>query len=400
MQDRFQADLTSFYQRWHTLERSLGTKGGLVIDFDVAARPPHTRWEPYASREDALDALTALRERLEHEPGLVNPRYLRQRLLGADTYLRALMGQRFGFLDAVQRMMGVWPAPLLPDELETAREAARDALGARGIPWSEEGRALITSRWGRRDLDSFEAELRAAARTFVARLCARVPGAPDPEYQIVMAKEDAYWSNWIDGDVDHGVTLRVNTHPRTSYDRWSPVALAAHEIAGHAVHVACLRLGATPEGGMRVDPGALNLTVHSCEAFQMEGLAQVMLHLLAEPGELAPDFEALERYRVYAKERVNAAQLELEEGRPVDEVCARLLADCPLSKPLSLRSDLRDRARDPLYRAYVHVYAPSRRMFMQIADLPRSAQDALLGELLFGLFTPAQIAEKIAAARS
>ncbi len=391
----FDDDLTIFYQRWHAYERSLGPKGGLVIDFDMAARPPDTRWQPYESREEALDALEAVAIRAEQTSDLVNPEYIRQRLQGSECYLRALMGERFSFWTAVKRMMGVYPAPLLPDELSAQGDAARQALDARGIPWSTDGRDVLRQRFGLTDLSGFDDALRGWARTFVDRLRARVPETPDPAYRIELAHEDAYWANWIDGSVSYGVTLKVNTHPRAAYDRFSPMALAAHEIAGHAAHVAALRHGATEAGGRRVDPSALNLTVHSCEAFQMEGLAQAMLHILTEPDELDPDLRALELYRGYAGERVNAAQLDVVEGRPIDEVCAALLADCPLSRPLSLRSDLRDRSRDPLYRAYVFVYPPSRRTFRKIAELPRPRQDELLREMLFGLFTPAQIQRRI-----
>jgi hypothetical protein len=360
------------------------------------AEPRRPAWEPWESREDALEALEALQDRLGSTPGIVNPTWLRQRLEGSETYLRALMGERASYRHVVTRMMGVDPAPLSDETLAGLRERAREALASIDIPWSEAGRDHVRERYAVADLRGLIAELRAQAVRLVARLRARVPEAPDPSYRVESAHEDAYWSNWIDGSVERGVTLKVNTHPRARYDRWSPLVLAAHEIAGHAVHVACMRLGAA-DG--RLDPAALNLTVHSSEAFQMEGLAQAMLEILSEPGELEPEFVAMELYRGYARERVNAAQQQVEDGQPIDRVTAALLADCPLSAPLSLRSDLRDRSLSPLHRAYVHVYAPARRQLLQIATLPRAAQDDLLGRLLFGLYTPDQIAAMVEAAR-
>lgn len=392
----FNADLSVFYQRWHATERAQGSRGGLVIDFDMA-EPRRPAWEPWESREDALEALEALQDRLGSTPGVVNPTWLRQRLEGSETYLRALMGERASYQRVVTRMMGVDPAPLPDDVLAEQRERARAALAAIDIPWSELGRDRVRERYAMGDLRRLIAELREASVRYVARLRARVSGAPDPTWRVESAHEDAYWSNWIDGSVERGVTLKVNTHPRARYDRWSPLVLAAHEIAGHAVHVACMRVGAT-DG--RLDPAALNLTVHSSEAFQMEGLAQAMLEILSDPGELEPEFVALELYRGYARERVNAAQQQVEEGQPIDRVCQALLEDCPLSASLSLRSDLRDRSLSPLHRAYVHVYAPARRLFLRIAALPRPAQDGLLGKLLFGLYTPDQIATMVEAAHA
>ena len=75
----------------------------------------------------------------------------------------------------------------------------------------------------------------------------------------------------------------MNTHERIEYEQRSARGLAAHEIAGHAAHVAGMRQ-AVRDG--RLDACALNLTVHSCEAFHMEGLAQVALYALSRPGEL------------------------------------------------------------------------------------------------------------------
>lgn len=393
--ETFHDQLTTFYQRWHAFERAQGPRGGLVIDFDMAPRPDGASYPPYESREEALDALEAVAVRFEQTPDLANPDYIKQKLIGSDAYLRALMGERFHFWTAVKRMMGVYPAPLLPDQLRALQAEAREALGACGVPWTPAGRDALRDRYGLANLTGFPDELRRWARILVDRLRARVPRLPDPAYAITFAHEDAYWANWIDGDRVRGVTLQINTHPRASYDRYSPLCLAAHEIAGHAVHVAALREAATAEGGQRVDPSALNLTVHACEAYQMEGLAQVMLHLLAEPGELDPDLRALELYRGYVKERVNAAQHDLEEGGSIDAVGRALEADCPLSRPQSLRADLRDRSLNPLYRAYVNVYAPSRRAFMKIVDLPRARQDRLLEAFLCRLHTPSQILDLI-----
>lgn len=390
----FHEDVTTFYQRWHALERALGPKGGLVIDFDMAPRGADPV-RAYASREDAFEVLVALQRRLPGQTGLANPTFLAARLGGSETYLRALMGERLPFHSYLSRTMGIDPTPPTAEALAEGREEARRRLTDRGVAWSPEGRTQIRDRFGRSSLDGFEAELRQAARTWVARLRARVHDLPEPEYRIEVANVDAYWANWIDGSVESGVTLKVNTHPRTEYNRWSPMALAAHEIAGHAVHVACLRRAATEEGGSKVDPCALNLTVHACEAFQMEGLAQSMLTFLAEPDELDADFLALEAYRQYAKERINLAQHELEAGQPIDEVCGRLIADCPLSKPLTVRSDLRDRAWSPLMRSYVYVYAPSQRLFLQATKLEPKRQAAFLRDMLTGLWTPEQIAARV-----
>lgn len=380
-----QRALATFTRRWHVLERSLGSRGGLVIDFDMAPRSlVPVSVEPYASREEALDRLTRLRADVATATGLHNHGFLTTHLGGSEAYLRALMGERAPFADYLHATMGIRPQRPSPEGLAARRDDLQGRLSALDIPWTSDGYRALHARLGRESLDGFEDELRAHASTLVAQVRARVPAAPQPAYRIEVVSEDAYWTNWIDGSIEEGVTLKVNAHPRASYTRTSPLQLAAHEIAGHAVHVGSLRASAA------VDPATLSLTVHACEAYQMEGLAQAMVHLLL--GEAMPvEIALLEAYRDYSGDIVNAAQLRVEEGEPIDRVCAETIAACPLSKPLSISSSLRDRSRSPLHRAYIHVYPPSRKAFLRAASLPTAQQDRFLAAVLTGLWTPQQI---------
>jgi len=388
-----QSRISTFFQRWHALERTLGSTGGLVIDFDMAPRALHGAVEPFADRWGALEALAAIRAAVDGAGDLWNPAFLAAKLAGAEAYLRALLGERASAADYLGATMGVVPVRPDPVALAEEGEALAAAFGERGIPWSVEGRAAWRDRFTRADLSSFEADLRREADALVSRLRSRLSGLPAPAFSMTVVATDAYWSNWIDGSVEAGVTLQVNTHPRIEYQRHSHLALAAHEIAGHACHVAGLR-GAAAAG--RLDAAALNLAVHSCEAFQMEGLAQAMLQLLLPAEEIPPDLRLLERYRAFRGARVNAAWLDLEAGMPVDAVCGALERELPLTGPLGLRSGLRDRSRNPLYRSYITVYAPSRSLFLQALDLDAPARDRFLEATVTGLWTPGQLVRLLA----
>lgn len=380
---QLQQDIATFTRRWHHLERGLGAQGGLVIDFDLAPRAlVSTEVAPYTGREEALEALTALRARVDTAQGLRNRAFLVAHLAGSDAYLRALMGERAPFDAYLQATMGI--APQRAQGAQERAQALRQRTEAMGIPWGPGGYQALQARLGLSDLSGFEEQLRAHAAELVADVRRRVPAAPEPEYRIEVVEEDAYWINWIDGSVEDGVTLKVNAHPRASFTRTSPLQLAAHEIAGHAVHVGCLR--ASPH----VDPCTLALTVHACEAWQMEGLAQAMIHYLHD-GSLPDEIDFLEAYRDYAGDVINDAQQRVEAGEPIDLVCEQTIAACPLSKPLSIRSGLRDRSRSPLHRAYVHVYAPARKTFLRALELPRQQRDRFLADVLTGLWTPAQV---------
>jgi hypothetical protein len=395
--------ISQFYRRWHDLEATLGAHKGLVIDFDMAPRPfGNAPARPFLDRAAAIrecEQLVALLEQflpggsLAGDPAApVNPSYTYTKLSGSLAYLWALTGERRPFDAYLSATMGIRAHRMSAVHLAERRALAVQLCADAGISWSPMGGAELRSNLGRPGLDGFEEELREAATEQCARLRLLLPDLPEPEYGIEVVREDAYWCNWIDGTTETGVVLRVNTHPRHDYMKTSPVALAAHEIAGHAAHVTTLRQGV--DRGL-VDGCSMNLTVHACDAFQMEGLAQIALHVLAEVGPnaeaLSADHQLVEALRDLGGDRMGNAQLDVEAGVPMAEVWAGLDQDLPLSGSLSLRSSLRDRSRSPLHRAYIHVYAPSKRMFARLLDLSPTARIPVVQALYEELWTPAQI---------
>jgi len=397
------ARISRFYRRWHDLEETLGAHKGLVIDFDMAPRPMGG-WgtDAFTSRATALRECIALVDILaEFLPGApsagdplgpTNPSYTYTKLAGSLAYLWALTGERMPFADYLAATMGIQAHRISAEALAERRAAAVDVCARYGIPWSPEGGAVLRGRLGRPGLDGFEAELRAAATDEVGRLRLLLPDLPEPAYRIEVVREDAYWCNWIDGALDDGVVLRVNTHPRHDYMTTSARALAAHEIAGHAAHVTTLRQSV--ERGL-VDANTLNLTVHACDAFQMEGLAQVALHVLADVGPTAAplpiEHQLMESLRNLSGDRMGNAQLDVEGGDSMSDVWADLDADLPLSGSMSLRASLRDRSRSPLHRGYIHVYAPSKRMFSRLLERSPADRVPIVRAVYEEMWTPAQI---------
>jgi len=399
--------ISRFYRRWHDLEAGLGHHKGLVIDFDMAPRTIELPTTAYSSRSQAILECRALVETaaqwlpdgpLHGDPdGPSNPAYTHAKLSGSLAYLWALTGERLPFADYLAATMGIRPRHISRDHLSALAGQVAQKCAERGIAWAPSGRAAFRQELGRDDLDGFEAELRAAAVDQLARLDLLLPGLAPSDYAIQVVCVDAYWCNWIDGTVEDGVTLQVNTHARNDYQKASHIDLAAHEIAGHAAHVAALRR--SQEQG-RIDGSTLNLTVHACDAFQMEGLAQVALHALAEvgpeAGPLHPDLQLTEALRGLTGARMGNAQLEVEAGRAMSDVWADLQRDLPLSGSLSTRASLRDRSRSPLHRAYIHVYAPARRMFMRLLDQPVAERAPIVRALYEEMWTPGQIERLIA----
>lgn len=403
MDPSLDARISRFYRRWHDLEETLGSHKGLVIDFDMAPRTAGG-WgtDPFFDRAAAVRECTDLVDTLAtflpaggragDPAGPTNPSYTHTKLSGSLAYLWALTGERRPFAAYLAATMGIRAHRISGADLDRRRADAVAHCADQGIPWSPEGGAVLRGRLGRNGLDGFEAELRAAATDEVSRLRLLLPDLPEPEYRIEVVREDAYWCNWIDGTVNDGVVLRVNTHPRHDYMTTSARALAAHEIAGHAAHVTTLRQSVASG---RVDDSSLNLTVHACDAFQMEGLAQVALHVLADVGPdaagLPPEHQLMEALRSLSGDHMGNAQLDVEAGVPMADVWNRLNADLPLSGSMSLRASLRDRSRSPLHRSYIHVYAPSKRMFSRLLTLAPNERVPIVKALYEELWTPAQI---------
>lgn len=391
--------LSRFYRRWHRLEATLGPKGGLVIDFAMDPSPdPEADAPPPASRLAVLRELDALQDEVAGAAGISNPAWLRTRLAGSAAYLRGLLGERRPFDDYLAATMGIRPRRIAEDDLRARAVALAADFADRGIAWGPEGRQAFRDRFVATDVEAICTALQQTAALLVERLRALLGDVPAPAYTIALAHEDAYWSNWIDGSVAEGVTLKVNTHPRIEYRTTSALSLASHEIAGHAVHVGCLRESAAAG---RLPPVALSLPVHAADAFQMEGLAQAILHVfdaegLLPDGPLSADHQLLERYRGLSGDAMGNAQISLEAGAPLDAVWAEARRWCPLTAELSVARGLRDRGTSPLFRSYIHVYAPSRRLFLQAVALPSAARRRFFSLAYRELWTPGQLAALVA----
>lgn len=127
----------------------------------------------------------------------------------------------------------------------------------------------------------------------------------------------------------------------------------------------------------------------------MEGLAQAALWALSDPDALHPDLRLLERYRDYVSAVLNDAQIDTEAGLPLDEAVASVMRACPLLRRISVRSNLRDRLENPLYRTYVHVYPPSRALFLRAVDLEETRRRAFFREAWTRLLTPVQLESRL-----
>lgn len=313
--------ISRFYHRWHALEQNLGEKIE-ILDFDYCPREHLTDLEkPFSDRLEALGHLETLQRKVEDTGSniLRNPVFLADKLAGSAAFLRALMGQRYSFDVYLRETMGIEPEIIPHEQLSSMRVELEVEFSEIEIPFTPEGKEIFDETTLIKDLSHFETGLRSEALRWVDNIQRRVGLSEEPKYKVEFVNEDAYWMNWIDGSIVKGIRLRVNKHERITYSKGSETGLAVHEIGGHALQILEL---ASPQN-ILVDSSALNLTVHTCEQFQFEGLAQTVMFLVANDGEIPGSLILWLKLKLYHDSLLNNAQIEVELGRPVDTVSGR-----------------------------------------------------------------------------
>ena len=386
------SDIATFYRRWHALEESLG--GDAIIDFDYC--PPEFVREraPFESRLAVLRTLDTLREALAsakpHE--FCNHEHLTIKLEGSSAYVRALMGQRFAIQDYIKQTLGIDVEPVTDSELSQLREDAERSLSRIGIQLRKEDREKHERETVDPDVSSFGIELREIATRMVEYVRQELELEAIPDYTIQEVQEDAYWTNFVDGKLGAPLRLRFNTHPRKTYRKGLAFEMAAHEVAAHLINI--LELSLSAKRG-KVDAAALNTTLHSCELYQMEGLAQSLIHLLDHPFEVS-DFTAIETdLRTYHIALLQRAHLDIEGGKPVDEVLRWVLDNGPFLREVGVLSELRDRSLSPCFRTLIFVYHPSKKKFMEARTLSLEKRKRFLQGMYRELWTPVQIEKQL-----
>src|ERR1022692_3997101 len=109
------------YRGWDAYERAHG--GPSIVDFDLSSVPGSAS---FTSRRDVLSALCELYNQLNDATDEED--FLRTRILGSISYLRALMGQQIAFANYLHRTLGVEAAPFPVEEVEVARNAVSESL--------------------------------------------------------------------------------------------------------------------------------------------------------------------------------------------------------------------------------------------------------------------------------
>lgn len=382
-------DIVSAYRGWDALEKGYGASGAYVIDFDLAREGAPASFEDRLQVLNRLEHILATRVFLDTSDDV----FLRGKLVASCYYLRALMGQNIPFDEYVLYTMGVDPVMVTEEEIESARSRAEALVGRFGMQYNRSDFGRYLSVLVEPDMDVIKAQVEANKEQWLHRLDEQIGLSSLPAVRLEYVSQDAFWHNWISGSATEGVRLQINTNPRVSYQKGEATLLALHEICGHAVQMS-IWMKNIQEGRLLPELGIV--TVHTPEMFQTEGLAQSLLDWIADESELPMEAVLTRWIRTHRLLVYNNAHIRLARGERVDSVFEYVFEQLPFASRVSIIGELRDRSRDPLYRAYRYIYGLSERFFTGARrNMPPSRRVEVLKKVFERPLLPTQLSSLI-----
>lgn len=381
--------INGFFRGLHNLEAYVGNR---ILDHDIC--PEECPNPPvYRCRESALDELTRIIAEAEKlaEGDACNRDFLRQKLIGTAAYIRALLGEQLAFNDYIQQTMGFTPSRIPDNAIAKLKQKAVTALGALNVKWTLDAREKLF-RDHLIDIVFLALDLNKHFGMVTPVVRERLKLSAPINLKFGQRKSDDWWDFWIETIRGQPTTLIINS--KKNHNKTHGLRFGAHEIDGHALHLAELINSASIR---LVDSPALNITTFSCEAFHMEGLAAALLELGVIPKELDPLTEAaIALYHFNTALEYNL-YFDFENDRPPRDIENEIRKQAPFWGK-SWTANAQARKRDPMNRTYLACYWPAYELFMNIQSLDKDVKYRLLNQLYTTLLTPSQIGTLIAAA--
>jgi hypothetical protein len=376
------SSIVALYRGWHTLERQLG--GADIVDFDLSTM---TDQMEFTSRSHVLLALEECRRSINGQD--LASQFNRDRLQASIYYLNACLGEQIQFEEYVRSTMGVTPQKFSEVQLLDSFDRVDAQLEEIGLKFNVNHKSKYEAQCLIQDKTAVKHQIGDQLEKWLDRLGKFITVPPLDRVSVSFAEVDAYWSNWVSGTVREGFALRVNLHARVKYPKGMPSLLAAHEYCGHLIQV--------QQWALNVADGSIDssygfTTVHSPEAFMMEGLADVLVYLLADEADLDFD-ERLARELAWHSRLVNNnVHYLINTGHHFRDVFQYYRRYAPFVDDLTIESSIRDRSSDPLGRTYQYVYGIALDYFRQLlADKPFDRQCEMLQTLYRQPYTKTQL---------
>jgi len=372
-------DLVELYRSWDKMERA--HHKNTIIDFDLATS---SEIKAAKDREEVLARFEAAMKR--DDVGQL-PEAVRElvtlRLNASRTYLLALLGTRIPFADYVAQTLGVQPHLFEEAVIEHAASEVNSALEQLGLP----GKSIAFTRdQALRFQEEFlirdESRLPRQFDYYLSKWLPVLHGwfsfqLNGYDIRLEFAREDAYWKNWISGQLDLGeINFRINIHSRHVWYAGSPETLALHEYCGHAVQMILWH--------QRIKQGLLPqffgiLTVHFPDQFMLEGLAEVLPYILPDGVQLEKKSVVLRNLQYYTLLVMNNVHILANQPDGVREAHEYAVRRLPFTSEEVINAEIRDRRDHPLFRTYQYVYGISKHTFLTyLRKLDREAGRELL----------------------
>lgn len=340
------SDVIALYRGWHSLEQQLG--GVDVVDFDLT---PTTEAMEFSSRSAVLRELERQRRGVVGDD--LASQFTRDRLNASIYYLNACLGEQIPFEEYVLQTIGVRPQKFSEVQLVDAYDRVDALLQEMGLKFAPEYKPQYQAQCLIQDKTTVKEKINQQLGKWLTRLGQYIAVPLIDRVTVEFAEVDAYWSNWVSGSVAAGFQLRVNFHPRTSYLKGAPSLLAAHEYCGHLVQAQQWAIGVA-DGSL--DTGYGFTTVHSPEAFMMEGLADVLVYVLVDELELSFEERLSIQLTWHSRLVSNNIHYLINTGHSFREVFAYYRKYSPFMDDIQIESSIRDRSLQPLGRTYQYVY--------------------------------------------
>jgi hypothetical protein len=377
---------------WDNLENKLKKPGEEkleVIDFCLI---PRRKGMKFTSREQVLEKLTGLYERIE--PTTPEEKFVQAELKAATYLLRALIGETFPFREYVEVIVGVTPQIIPEEVIQKQREMMEDRFKAVGYNPKKQSlkQFLKTITFSEKEAkQKVMQEINSYKKTLIPRV-QEILGFGDLkiDYKTRPVKVKDYWRGWTSTKPDGSFLLRLNFHPNIKWRKGDAERIVIHEVDGHFVQGENIKIAISNK---EINPFNGITFVHAPRTWVTEGTANAISYL-KEVEELLSPYALLARDRstngIYVG---NNAHIMINEGYGTDEVLKYVLDRDPFAEKKATLEDLDRRKNNPARRGYQYSYGSLYEHLKTLERLSPEKQKEYLKEAMLRYRTRDQLIE-------
>lgn len=359
--------LVDLYRAWDALEKQ--EHNNSILDFDLA---PQRSFAPLKDRREVLENLQRMIVALAPEITSIG-NLTRARIQSSVSYLSSLLGENIPFDSYIEQTLCVKPERFEEEFVLRQKDRVERELKDRlGLRFRADEAYLFDNEFYIANPTTLPNQFEYFRARWVPELRQHVP-IPLDEYRVRVefAREDAYWKNWISGNLsEHEILLRVNIHPRQIWYQGFSEILVIHEYCGHAFQMI--------NWHRQIETGQLPqfmgiLTVHFPDQFLLEGLAECLSYFLPNESLLLESksvvLRELQRYYLRVLNNVHI----MANTDSAEEAFDYAISHLPFTPRDNITKEIQDRTQNPLFRGYQYVYGIAKESFMNtLSGLERS----------------------------